>query len=268
MTLLARLGYLLLLAFASGSAAGAPAASRAGAAAGAAPRTLTVFAAASLKESLDAVTQAWLERSQQKVVVSYAASSALARQIERDAPADLFIPAGRDWMDTLQAEGRIDAGSRFDLVANTLVLVAPATASTRAVALTPPAAFFATLGSGRLSVAETTSVPAGRYARQSLTALRLWDGVSRQLAEAENVRAALAFVARGEAPLGIVYATDAQAEPKVRVVAVFPEHSHDPIIYPAARVAASEPAASKGFLAFLRGSEARRIFKRAGFRLP
>lgn len=284
MSLVARLGWILLLAFASGGAGAADSGGGSGrAAVGESIRvapagadspgtaklpTLTVFAAASLKESLDAVTQAWLARSGQNVVVSYAASSALARQIERDAPANLFIPADRDWMDTLQAAGRIDPASRFDLLANRLVLVAPADSSLRSVAVARPASFRAALGSGRLSVAETVSVPAGRYAKQSLIFLGLWESASKQLAEAENVRAALAFVARGEAPLGIVYATDAQAEPRVRVIAVFPERSHDPIVYPAARLTSADPSASKGFIAFLRGKQAQRIFTRAGFRLP
>jgi molybdate transport system substrate-binding protein len=231
------------------------------------PRDITVFAAASLKESLDAVGAEWSKKSGQRVAVSYAASSALAKQIEQDAPADIFISADREWMDYLQDRKRIDARSRFDLVANRLVLIAPATSTQINVAL-ESAALLRALGDGRLAVAETSSVPAGRYAKQSLTKLGLWDGVSQHLAQAENVRAAMAFVARGESPLGIVYATDAKAEPKVRVVTSFPKASHEPIIYPVARVVSADATSTKGFLSFLHGDRARNIFKQAGFSIP
>ncbi|HMB56461.1 MAG TPA: molybdate ABC transporter substrate-binding protein [Arenimonas sp.] len=234
----------------------------------ASPPQITVFAAASLKESLDAVAAEWTRRSQQKVVVSYAASSALAKQIEQGAPADIFISADGEWMDYLATRAQIDVGSRFNLVGNRLVLIAPADSTQRAVALDASGALLKALGDGRLAVAETGSVPAGRYAKQALTKLALWDGVSAHLAQGENVRAAMAYVARGEAPLGIVYATDAQAEAKVRVVATFPENSHDAIIYPAARVSRADAAATKGFLAFLKSAAAKAIFKRAGFSRP
>lgn len=232
------------------------------------PPALTVFAAASLKESLDAVSAEWTRRSGQKVAVSYAASSALARQIEQDAPADIFISADREWMDYLQVRKHIDTRTRFDLVGNRLVLVAPAGSSTPVVRIGSKGAIARALGDGRLAVAETSSVPAGRYARQALTALGEWDALSARLAQGDNVRAAMAFVARGEAPLGIVYATDARAEPKVRVVAVLPAASHEAIIYPAARVSASPAAASRDFLKFLRGRDARKIFNAAGFHQP
>jgi molybdate transport system substrate-binding protein len=233
------------------------------------PRQLTVFAAASLKESLDAVSSEWTKRSGQKIVVSYAASSALAKQIEQQAPADVFISADSEWMNYLQDRKLIDVGSRFDMVGNRLVMIAPATSSLHSVSLKRPDALLQALGKdGRLAVAETESVPAGRYAKQSLMKLGLWDGVSAKLAQAENVRAAMAFVAHDEAPLGIVYATDAQAEPKVRVVATFPDSSHDPIIYPAARVVAADAVSTKDFLDFLHGGQARKIFKRFGFRIP
>lgn len=233
-----------------------------------APAAVTVFAAASLKESLDAIGADWTRRSGQKVVISYAGSSALARQIEQDAPADIFIPADREWMDYLESRKRIDSASRFDLVANRLVLIAPRGSPVRSVSLSSVAAFSHALSGGRLAVAETSSVPAGRYARQSLMALRLWQSVSPRLAQGDNVRAAMAFVARGEAPLGIVYATDAKAEPKVRVVAVFPQASHEPIIYPVARVASADRAVAQGFLSFLRGARARARFLAAGFGIP
>ena len=234
----------------------------------AAPEPLTVFAASSLKESLDAVATAWTAQSGQHVVVSYAASSALAKQIEQAAPADVFISADTEWMDYLAARKQIDVASRFNLVRNALVLVAPASDGPARIALRPAALAQALGADGRLAVAETGNVPAGRYAKQSLTTLNLWDGVSARLAPAENVRAALAFVARGESPLGIVYETDARAEPRVRVVARFPDGSHTPIVYPAARVTASPAARSTGFLAFLHGARARAIFLRAGFSKP
>ena len=236
---------------------------------GVAPEPLTVFAASSLKESLDAVATTWTMQSGQRVVVSYAASSALAKQIEQAAPADVFISADREWMDYLVARKAVDATSRFDLVRNRLVLVAPAAAGGPAHVPLRAAALAQALGAdGRLAVAETDNVPAGRYARQSLVALGLWDVVSARLAPSENVRGALAFVARGEAPLGVVYETDARAEPRVRVVARFPDGSHTPIVYPAARVAASPAARSASFLAYLHGARARAIFLRAGFSKP
>lgn len=228
---------------------------------------VTVFAAASLKESLDQAAAAWTAASGQPVRVSYAASSALARQIEQGAPADLFISADGEWMDYLAQRGQLAAGSRVDLLRNRLVLVAPASSDVDAAALASPAALAAALGAdGRLAVAETTSVPAGRYARQALGARGLWPAVSGRLAEGDNVRAALAFVARGEAPLGIVYATDAQAEPRVKVVATFAAADHAPIVYPVARVSGREAGAA--FLDFLTGETARELFTRAGFSRP
>ena len=232
-----------------------------------APEPILVFAAASLQGSLDEVAAAWTRRSGQVVKISYAGSSALARQIVQGAPADVFVSADAQWMDTLQAQGAIDPATRFDLVGNRLVLVAPADGGPRAVALDRRGLTQA-LGDGRLAMAETTAVPAGRYGRAALTALGLWPTVSAHLAESDNVRGALAFVARGEAPLGIVYATDAQAEPRVRVVATFPARTHPRIVYPAARVRTADSGRSTGFLDWLRGREAQRAFARAGFAAP
>ena len=232
------------------------------------PRALTVFAAASLKESLDAAAEDWTRLSGQPVVVSFAASSALARQIEQGAPADVFISADAEWMDYLQRRQQIDPTTRFDLAANRLVLIAPATSSLAAVELTDREAVLRALGEGRLAVAETASVPAGRYARQSLETLGLWEALEPRLAQGENVRAAMAFVARGEAPLGIVYATDALAEPGVRVIARFPADSHGRIIYPAARVARPDADHARGFLGYLRGARAADILDKAGFSPP
>ncbi|WP_290886850.1 molybdate ABC transporter substrate-binding protein [Arenimonas sp.] len=232
------------------------------------PRALTVFAAASLKESLDAAAEDWTRLSGQPVVVSFAASSALARQIEQGAPADVFISADAEWMDYLQRRQQIDPSTRFDLAANRLVLIAPATSSLAAVALTDREAVLRALGDGRLAVAETASVPAGRYARQSLETLGLWEALEPRLAQGENVRAAMAFVARGEAPIGIVYATDAQAEKGVRAIARFPADGHGRIIYPAARVARSDADHARGFLGYLRGDRAAEILRKAGFSPP
>jgi len=234
-----------------------------------APRPLTVFAAASLKESLDAAAADWTARSGQKVVVSYAASNALARQIEQGAPADVFIAADEAWMDYLDTRHLLMAGTRIDLLRNHLVLVAPADSKLQRVDTARSAELLRALGDGRLAVADVESVPAGKYAREVLIRMGTWTNLSARLAQGENVRAALAFVAKGEAPLGIVYATDALAEPRVRVVAQFPDTMHAPIVYPAAATAQGDSAvASRDFRAYLRGVRARAIFKRAGFDTP
>ena len=229
---------------------------------------LTVFAAASLQESLDLVVAAWKRQSGQKVVVAYAASSALARQIEAGAPAHVFISADREWMEYLRTRKLVADDSGFDLAGNRLVLIVPVSSALESIALDQPAAWLQALADQRLAVAETASVPAGRYARQALTALGVWDVLVPRLAQADNVRAAMAFVARGEAPLGIVYATDAAAEPRVRVLAEFAAASHDSIVYPVAAVAAAERGASAAFMRFLREDEALAIFARAGFSRP
>lgn len=232
------------------------------------PPTLTVFAAASLQESLDRVAKLWSAHSGQPVVVAYAASSALARQIEQGAPADVFVSADEEWMDYLQQRGHVDAATRFPLVRNRLVLVGPKTAAPPAQPLQQGRLRAALGRSGRLALAQTDFVPAGRYARQALESLQLWPEVAGRLAEADNVRTALAFVARGEAPLGVVYATDARAEPKVRVLAHVPADRHAPIVYPVARIVRADAAVADGFLRFLVGPEARDVFVDAGFELP
>lgn len=229
------------------------------------PTPLTVFAAASLKESLDEAATAYERRTHVPVRVSYAASSALARQIEQGAPADVFLSADLDWMDVLQAKKLIDAGTRRNLLGNTLVLVAPRDSKTAPIALRPGLDLRPALGEGRLAVALTASVPAGKYAKQSLVKLGAWPGVANRTAEAENVRAALVLVARGEAPLGIVYGSDALAEPGVRVLGTFPADSHAPIVYPVARIAASTHANGGDFVRWLQSREARAIFARHGF---
>ncbi|MCW0374023.1 MULTISPECIES: molybdate ABC transporter substrate-binding protein [Xanthomonas] len=229
---------------------------------------LTVFAAASLKESLDEAASAYQRASGTPVQVSYAASSTLARQVEQGAPADVFVSADQEWMDYLQQRKLIDPALRRDLLGNTLVLVAPA-ASKAQVDLRKPGALLAALGAqGRLAVGQTASVPAGKYARAALQALGQWDSVQPRLAESESVRSALMLVARGEAPLGIVYGSDAQAEPKVRVVATFPADSHAPIVYPVAPLRASPQAkAAAEFVRWLGTPPAQAIFRRHGFSL-
>jgi molybdate transport system substrate-binding protein len=224
-----------------------------------------VFAAASLREALDAAAQVWVEGGRPRPSISYAGSAALARQIERGAPADLFLSADEAWMDWLQARGLLRAGSRTALLGNRLVLIAPASAPA-ALRLAPGVALGAALGAnGRLAVAETASVPAGRYARAALEQLGAWPQVAGRLAQTENVRAALALVARGEAPLGVVYETDARAEPRVRVVDTFPPGSHPPIVYPAALIASPRSARSEAFLEFLGSPAAATVFAERGF---
>jgi molybdate transport system substrate-binding protein len=230
---------------------------------------LTVFAASSLKETLDDAAALYARTHAVPVRVSYAASSALARQVEEGAPADVLVSADRDWMDVLQREGRIDARTRRDIAGNTLVLVAPSTRRIAPFALRRGVALRPLLGrDGRLAVALTASVPAGRYARAALGSLGQWPAVRDRAVEAENVRAALELVARGEAALGIVYATDAAAESRVRVVARFPAGSHARIVYPAARVTASRHPQAAAFVAWLRSPAAQAVLRRHGFLPP
>lgn len=232
----------------------------------AAPAPLTVFAAASLKESLDAAAAAYETRTRTPVRVSYAASSALARQIAQGAPADVFLSADLEWMDDLQAKKRLRTGTRRTLLGNALVLVAPRDARIPRVDLARPRSVVSALGGGRLALALTTGVPAGKYARAAFEALGIWTALRPRVVESENVRAALVLVARGEARLGAVYATDARAEPRVRVVATFPARTHPPIVYPVAVVDASRHPRSADFVQWLASSEARAIFERRGFR--
>lgn len=227
------------------------------------PAPLTVFAAASLKNALDDVNAAYTAQSHAPVRASYAASSALARQIEQGAPADAFISADSDWMDYLAQRKLIVVASRRDVLTNHLALIAPA-ASTVRLAIRKGFPLAQALGDGRLAIAGP-EVPAGKYGRAALTVLGVLDSVKDHLAPAENVRGALAFVAQGEAPLGIVYDTDAKTEPKVKIVGLFPDDSHPRIVYPAALVAASSNPGAAGYLAFLQGPRASAIFQRYGF---
>ncbi|MBP7651654.1 MAG: molybdate ABC transporter substrate-binding protein [Phenylobacterium sp.] len=229
----------------------------------AADRPVTVFAAASLKNALDEVGVAYAAKTSGAARFSYAGSSAIARQIEQGAPADVYISADSDWMDYLAGKKLIVPGSRRDLLTNHLALIAPADAKV-SLKIGKGMRLALALGAGRLAVAGP-DVPAGRYAKASLIKLGAWNSVSGKLVQAENVRAALQFVARGEAPLGIVYDTDAKVEPRVRIVGLFPDASHPPIVYPAALVAGGRNPRAQAFLAFLRGPEARAVFRKYGF---
>ena len=227
---------------------------------------LTVFAAASLKEAMDEAGAAWQRQSGRDVRTSYAASSALARQVEQGAPADVFISADSDWMDYLQQRSLIDVATRRDLLGNTLVLVAPNQAKAKPLALRKGTDLLPLLGKdGRIALALTASVPAGKYAKAAFESLGMWTALQPRAAEAENVRAALLLVSRGEAPLGVVYGSDAQADPGVRVLATFPASSHPPIVYPVARITTSRNPQAAAFVRWLGSNEAAAIFRKHGF---
>ena len=226
-----------------------------------------VLAAASLQESLSAAADAWAKAGYERPTLSFAASSALARQILAGAPADLFVSADEAWMDTVAKGGGIVPASRRALLTNELVLVAPVT-SARPVAIRAGFPLAAWLGAGKLAMGDPSAVPAGLYGREALTRLGVWDGVSGKVARAENVRAALALVERGEAPYGIVYRTDALVSKAVKVVGIFPAASHRPIVYPAALLASARSPEAGAFLRFLSSPTAQAIFHRYGFGTP
>jgi molybdate transport system substrate-binding protein len=237
-----------------------------------APQTVLVFAAASMKGALDEVGAIVTRRTGVAMKVSYAATSTLAKQIEEGAPADIFVSADEQWMDYLAARTLVAPASRVNVVSNRLVLIAPKDPKNPdqrpALAIAPGFGLAAALGpSGRLAVADPASVPAGRYGKAALTALGVWPGVASRLAPADNVRAALAFVARGEAPLGIVYQSDVIAEPGVAIVGIFPERTHPRIVYPAALTVRARPEA-KAVLDVIASAEARAVFVKHGFVAP
>jgi len=227
-------------------------------------RPPVVLAAASLQESMNAAADAWAKRGNVRPTLSFAASSALARQAAAGAPADLFVSADVEWMDDLDKRGLLAKGSRVNLLGNRLVLIAPVDSRVR-VTLRPGVDLRPALNGGRLAMADPDAVPAGRYSKAALTALRGWDAVTPSVVRAENVRAALALVERGAAPLGIVYATDAKASAKVRVVGLFPTASHPPITYPIARLKASRNVEGERFRRFLVSPAGRAIFVAYGF---
>ena len=227
-------------------------------------RDMVIFAAASLKNALDEINTQWQRETGRKAVISYAASSALARQIEQGAPAAMFISADLEWMEYLQQRNLIKAETRSNLLGNKIVLIAQK--DSRASARIAPGFNLASLlGSGRLAMADTNAVPAGKYGKAALEALGIWASVQGKVAQSENVRAALLLVSRGEAPLGIVYQTDAAADPNVRIVDEFPENTHPPIIYPVALTAGVTHADAGAFLAYLRSAQAKLVFEKQGF---
>jgi molybdate transport system substrate-binding protein len=224
---------------------------------------LLVFAAASLTDVLEELSADWTRQSGVPVKLSFAASSALARQIEAGGQADVFVSADREWMDYLGARGLVDPATRRDLAGNSLVLIAPADSAIR-VTLTRGVDLRAALGDGRLATGDPATVPVGRYARAAFESLGAWDQLKDHLVPADNVRGALNFVARGEVPLGVVYATDARVEKAVRIVATFPATTHPRITYAAAKTATGRPDAI-GYLAYLGGTVAGATWKKFGF---
>ncbi|MBS0221568.1 MAG: molybdate ABC transporter substrate-binding protein [Proteobacteria bacterium] len=226
---------------------------------------LVIFAAASLKNALDEIATDWTKAAGKPAPrISYAASSALAKQLEQGAPADLFISADLDWMDYVDKKGLIKPGTRVNLLGNKIVLIAPRD-SKAAIEVKQGFDLAKALGAGKLAMANVDAVPAGKYGKAALQKLGAWDGVKDRIAQADNVRAALVLVARGEAPLGIVYSTDAAVEPNVKIVGTFPDDSHKPIIYPAAVTKDAKSADAMPFLAHLKGPQARSAFEKQGF---
>lgn len=223
---------------------------------------ITVFAAASLTDSMKQVASAYQAKTGKAVTLSFGGSNILAQQIEQGASADVFISADSQWMDMLAGNGRIETASRINLLGNRLVLIGARQAKPLTIA--PKFNLAGALAGGRLAMADPKAVPAGIYGKAALMSLGVWDSVAGQIAAAENVRAAMQFVSRGEAPYGIVYQTDAKVDPGVHVVAAFPESSHPPIVYPIALTKTAAPGA-KDFMAFLSGPQAKTIFEKAGF---
>src|SRR5260370_31481125 len=228
-------------------------------------KSLTVFAAASMKNALDDIDAAYTAKTGVKIAASYAASSALAKQIEQGAPADIFASADTDWMDYAVAKKNINEPTRVNLLGNSMVLIAPKDSKIDNVAIGPDFDLAKLVGDGKIATADVKSVPVGKYAKASLEKLGAWTAAEPKFAMTENVRAALALVARGEAMLGIVYSTDAKVEPGVKIVGTFPADTHPPIIYPLAATPTAKPEAAE-YLAFLRSSSAKAIFEKYGFK--
>jgi molybdate transport system substrate-binding protein len=223
-----------------------------------------VFAAASMKNALDEIAAQWQRETGKKVVISYAASNTLIKQIEQGAPADIFISADLDWMDFGQQHGLIKVESRSNLLGNRIVLIAPKN-TTLALDITARFDLAGALKGGRLAMGNIDAVPAGKYGKAALEKLGVWDSVKDKIAQADNVRAALLLVERGEAPLGIVYQTDAASDPTVRIVGTFPEDSHPPITYPMALTKTSVSPDAQAFLSYIRSPAAKPAFERQGF---
>ena len=229
---------------------------------GQAQTTITVFAAASLTDTMKAIADAYKAKTGTTVTLSFGGSNTLAQQIDQGASADIFMSADPQWMDFLARNSRIADGTRHNLLGNRLVLIGGSDA--KPVTIAPKFDLAAALGGGRLAMADPNAVPAGIYGKAALTSLGVWDSVADKIASADNVRAAMQFVSRGEAPYGIVYETDSKVDPGVHIVAAFPENSHPPIIYPIALTRTAAPAAGD-FLGYLSGPESKAIFEKAGF---
>lgn len=234
--------------------------------AAAADREVVVFAAASTTNAITEIGDLYAARHLGRLIPSFASSSTLAKQIENGAPADVYLSANEKWMDYLEEENLIVEGSRRDLLGNRIVLIAPAASPLKPIDIVAGCSLTDALGEdGRLSIGDPDHVPAGMYGKQALQNLGCWDSVEHRLAPMKDVRAALVLVERGEAPLGLVYATDAAISRKVRVVGTFPADSHPPIVYSVAAVSAGRRAAAERFLDFLKTAEARAVFQRYGF---
>jgi molybdate transport system substrate-binding protein len=227
-------------------------------------KSLIVFAAASMKNAFDDVAKLYTEKSKVVVRTSYAASSALAKQIESGAPADLFISADTDWMNYVEMKGLLKTGTRVDLLGNRIVLIAPKDSRTTHVDIKPGFDLAGLAGEGKIATGDVTAVPVGKYAKAALEKLGAWDKAAPKFAMAENVRAALTLVARGEAAYGIVYQTDAAVEPGVKIVGTFPADSHPAIIYPVALLKDAKPE-GQSLIDFLRAPQAKAVFEKYGF---
>jgi molybdate transport system substrate-binding protein len=227
-------------------------------------KSITVFAAASMKNALDDVDAAYAAKTGVKIVASYAASSALAKQIEQGAPADIFVSADTDWMDYVASRKSINEGTRINLLGNSIVLIAPKDSAISDVTIGQGFDLAKLAGNGKIATGDVSAVPVGKYAKAALEKLGAWQSAEPKFAMAESVRAALTLVARGEAALGIVYSTDAKVEPGVKIIGTFPADSHPPIIYPVAATTTAKPEAGS-YLAFLRSSAAKAIFEKYGF---
>jgi molybdate transport system substrate-binding protein len=227
-------------------------------------KSLTVFAAASMKNALDDVNAAYAAKTGVKVVASYAASSVLAKQIEQGAPADIFVSADTDWMDYATAKKTINEPTRINLLGNSIVLIAPKDSSVNNVTIGPGFDLAKLAGAGKIATGDVNSVPVGKYAKAALEKLGAWDAAAPKFAMAESVRAALTLVAREEAVLGIVYSTDAKVEPGVKIVGIFPADSHPAIVYPVAATTTARSEAAD-YLAFLRSTAAKTILEKYGF---
>ena len=224
-----------------------------------------VFAAASTTNAVTGVGRLFERREKGKFISSFASSSTLAKQIEHGAPADVYISANVKWMDYLESKNLIEPGTRFDFLSNSIVLIAPKNSAVNHIDIVPGMNLAEFLGDGYFAMGDPDHVPAGIYGKQALTRLGMWSGIENRIARAKDVRAALALVELGESPLGLVYSTDAKISDKVKVVGIFPQDSHPPIIYPVALVSGRKSGTAEKFIKFLKGPESKSIFEKYGF---